>query len=1216
MIDPEIFLVGSCLSSVRTMLSSLDGESSRHSRLQRTLSTVAVERSGKSAVLQPAERIEANSYFIGRLLFGLVQRGISPWPTIEAERALLGTSEGLIRWSEKPERGKSDWFSADSGDSQVLDEILAAHLRTSAQSTPNFEALFDSTAERAFYENHLSRLLGTSLRLVEPQRPLQTMVGDGNIDAPRLLGQRVDFALETATGTKIAFEVDGSQHQEPKAKQRDAARDSYLEKAGWHVERVPTAALQRIDPFSEACKEIIKKDKVLGDAGFDRVESQSSEHIAAVADRLVLWPHAWARVQLAIALALMDGALDLDASVWSISLLERDSAIGPLAVADALRQITHLCSIYSLTRPPHCELAYATDCDQDPLGVTKVAKREIQSEFVVTQVARNDLFRSTEITDLFVDLSVQARFRDHFPGSTAEFAIGQNAARHIVLRTAYRRAPERFLEWPEPRPVFDCEVNAASFEFFLREIFRLDGFRKGQLEIISRAMRRRSAVGLLPTGSGKSVTFQLPALLSPGMTVVVAPLRSLMDDQYRNLRKQGITRADRIHGGQKESTKKLSLSQMGDGALRLLYVSPERFQSESFRSEFSTSPVSRSVPFVTIDEAHCVSEWGHEFRPAYLNLGRVARQICRSGSSEPPLLALTATASQLVLTDIQRELNIPSTDTDAVYAATDFDRPNLVYQPIVDSTFNKRTELMKVISTVGTMLGHSGNALFSDVMCGGLVFCRHVNGEYGVAEVAAGLRKEFSIPEGNVQVFAGKPYRGYSGDWDLHREKVQSEFSDNKYPLLVATHGFGMGIDKPNIRYTIHYGIPGSLEALAQESGRAGRDGKQSICAVVFTDEQPGPLGDPLDTSISAEQSNLRSTAVPRHLQGDLSRLLYFHGGSFKGVENDFKATLNLLERLKAAWQKSPRSNVDVRRPAIGTDEGETSTLEMAIYRLSLIGVVEDYTTDWFTRFSLHTRQIPEDECEERLREYVGRYRAAERADAVIQVARDRYDPSCPYEHLIYALCDFIYEEIEKGRRTSMRHIIDALRESGTDGNALKQKINEHLSSNPFSGRLFKIAQELDPESWWSIATEVISPHTAEQMLSQCRRALENVPDHPGLLLLEAVGMTWSPVPDITTAANRAAEGLRSYERSYGASRKDVHRAGQEFCRVLRASRRSAFEPMIREMILTHRFQNIAVSAYPFVSSKSMKQLCSVPWLRRIDAIAREALVDHIGEMD
>jgi ATP-dependent DNA helicase RecQ len=326
----------------------------------------------------------------------------------------------------------------------------------------------------------------------------------------------------------------------------------------------------------------------------------------------------------------------------------------------------------------------------------------------------------------------------------------------------------------------------------LKAHFGYDTFRPGQEAVINYLLAGRSAAAVFPTGGGKSICYQLPALLLPGVTLVVSPLIALMKDQIDALTRRGIA-ARRLDSTLSAEEYRAVMEQLRDGSLRLLYVAPERFNNERFRAAIARVRVS----LFAVDEAHCISEWGHNFRPDYLKLAGFARQI---GAER--VLALTATATPPVLEDIRRVFDIAP----ECAVRTGFYRPNLaLYTTAV--TAQKRDEVLHEM-----LQSHPPGPTIVYVT---------------LQKTAEELAEKLAA--------AGWPARAYhAGMEDGARAGVQEWFMASELAVVVATIAFGMGVDKADIRYVYHYNPPKSLENYAQEIGRAGRDGEPSICRLLF----------------------------------------------------------------------------------------------------------------------------------------------------------------------------------------------------------------------------------------------------------------------------------------------------------------------------------------------------------------------------------------------
>lgn len=321
----------------------------------------------------------------------------------------------------------------------------------------------------------------------------------------------------------------------------------------------------------------------------------------------------------------------------------------------------------------------------------------------------------------------------------------------------------------------------------LRERFGYPSFRPGQLELVEAVLRGRDALGILPTGGGKSVCYQVPAFLVDGLVLVVTPLVSLMEDQVARAREVGL-RAESVSGTQSSSTRSAITTRALEGGCDLLFVSPERLGVPSFLDALARMPVA----LCAVDEAHCISEWGHDFRPAYRLLGRVRPLL------DGPVLALTASATPEVRTDVASSLLL----RDPVEVVRSFDRPNLWWA--VEGGGRVRERARRILRLVRRTRGAS--IVYAPTRTMVEVFRDHL--------AAAGVACE--------AYHAGLPA--------AERTAAQERFLSGARRVVVATNAFGMGIDKADVRLVAHVQLPATLEAYYQEAGRAGRDGAPSAC--------------------------------------------------------------------------------------------------------------------------------------------------------------------------------------------------------------------------------------------------------------------------------------------------------------------------------------------------------------------------------------------------
>ncbi|MBO4915871.1 MAG: DNA helicase RecQ [Oscillospiraceae bacterium] len=380
---------------------------------------------------------------------------------------------------------------------------------------------------------------------------------------------------------------------------------------------------------------------------------------------------------------------------------------------------------------------------------------------------------------------------------------------------------------------FTGGVSDIQKEEVLRQYFGHHAFRPGQEELIDALLDGRDVLGVMPTGAGKSVCYQIPALMLPGITLVISPLISLMKDQVAALKQAGVAAAY-INSSLSYTQYLEVLRRAKNGDYKIIYVAPERLSTEGFLSFAQKAELS----LLAVDEAHCVSQWGHEFRPSYLKIA----EFCAALPKRPPVGAFTATATNEVKSDIVKLLGLH----EPLELTTGFDRPNLFFA--VETPGNKDAWLNDFISERREQCG--------------IIYCA--------------TRKNVEKVCGLLQECGYAATRYHAGLEDDERRENQEDFLYDRAHVMVATNAFGMGIDKSNVSYVVHYNMPKNIESYYQEAGRAGRDGSRAECVLLYSPLDMRTAKFLIENSEDNEELTEEERAVVR--ERDLARLIRMAG--------------------------------------------------------------------------------------------------------------------------------------------------------------------------------------------------------------------------------------------------------------------------------------------------------------------------------------------------
>jgi ATP-dependent DNA helicase RecQ len=681
---------------------------------------------------------------------------------------------------------------------------------------------------------------------------------------------------------------------------------------------------------------------------------------------------------------------------WSPTL-----ALLPLALLDTVGLVERVARLYGLeVKLPQLDIYVVGQYDKH--GVY-----DLLAKYLGTEPGQGD-----QRVD-FSQVPVNIHFSPELPEADYIFA-GESADPcpfdNCLSGDSLERFPAMFRQIarsPLPADLTPKATDLQLLDYFARRYFMIPELKERQYELLTKILNQESVLGVLPTAYGKSLVYWLYALLIPRTTLVISPLRTLIRDQIQNLHRQGIRSAESITSQDNKASRALKYNGLRDHRYRLLYISPDRLRIKEFCSEITaaleSSPV--GVGALVVDEAHCLSERGHDFRPSYLQIKRFAETIERSTGYDVPIMAFTATASLEVRKDILRALEL---DQESLVQKESIDRPNLSLSvwEVDPKNSNAKSETLKHLLTeeIPKALGIPFEKLVpaearppydhAGVVFG--IYAAPTEGKdlaEGVHFIARGIAEDVLKDEGLVRVHASRPpilcpfcgssimikaspadlrqaakaaaiHNGSWADgiyfqcldcgravrkreakedatWENRISICQEEFRRSQFPLLVATKSYGIGIDKRNIRFIIHHSLSSGLEGYYQEAGRAGHDGEHAHVALMYIPPDERCEKDHLSKSPPRPPCVSGIGKCPYHLPSlcDYGRQAQFIERLYGGIEDD-------LERVKKVYQKLEQRQEILLRGQIDSDveENEHKSIELALYRLEQLGLVESYS--------------------------------------------------------------------------------------------------------------------------------------------------------------------------------------------------------------------------------------------------------------------------------
>lgn len=903
------------------------------------------------------------------VILNLLQRGLPTKLNFYALESIINKSD-VFKWDSKDESSFSLKIEQNQDE---LPELVFKSLHIidpriklgdlNSNYKESWEKLGSEFEENFLYNhlpNNISKNGAAIIQLIASQRSIGSILSE-SINTNNLQRrvqqnfdeQRTDFSIEfpyfeSNKPKGLVIEIDGSQHQDTEQQFLDTERDKAVVNSGWNnTLRIKTSEFrnnQIVDKIKSLLVPAVSNDYVKTTVR-NYVEPIWNTSIGLDILQITLIPFGISRLQRSYLEFLAHNEPFInDKSKIKIAVIERDIPCAKLAFEDlsVLIQSLNLLSSEKLHFP------------QVQLEVFSTSEF-ISSKYQDENVKLISDFDKTIKYDILIDLSVLDR-------SENPNIIVTNSDEIITIRSVHYLISKRQVATNSLinyHPFCTNSNNKGGWEisdnnfkngidYLLKSVFRKREFLPGQLPIMHNALQCNSVIGLLPTGGGKSLTYQLSALLQPGICLVVDPIRSLMKDQVDGLKRNLIDSCVFINSTLKGETKRKAMRQFAEGEVQFVFISPERLQMEEFRLLLDDMyDQGHYFSYCVIDEAHCVSEWGHDFRTAYLRLGENAIKFCKTKNLDSlPLFGLTATASYDVLADVQRELSGNDESkrlSEEAIVRSEYTKRNELQYIVEEVTFptgalnniwdlkrelssKKQDRIKRLLTAVPQkinefqnnyqlvfsetdwenndkmeqeafakmLIEHYSPTRFYQEKNAALIFCPHTKGYFGVTDKFKVGRNGMPVErQGYYDILSSQPsvnagyFMGSGSDTDGTAQVIQEESFDNQdkfinseLNLMVATKAFGMGIDKENIRYTIHVNYPSSIESYVQEAGRAGRDRKLALSYILFNDQE------------------VKLPTEDEPIDHDFDINMYFHKNSFKGVQKELAVLDELLTEI------------------------------------------------------------------------------------------------------------------------------------------------------------------------------------------------------------------------------------------------------------------------------------------------------------------------------
>ncbi len=911
--------------------------------------------------------------------------------------------------------------------------------------------------EQRLFEKLIKRFGPLIASYTHLQAPIDVILPNGN----DFIAQHVDFLLMFPNGKGLVIEPgnysEGGDHAEPVQQQRDRSRDEAFRELRIQTLRPDNKDIDKKELYEEIAKEL----SIIGADSFLK-SPKIIKNKFNINDYLFLLPSLISRIEYIFSFYfLRRGMLKKDS--LRIAIIESDLAVAELALLSFLDRVSRFAQLYGIQILwPNIEL-FIVRMDVHSREVNDLIQIELDKlnqRGVSVKTSFLDLNEvEKEFFDLVLDVSVKTNSLN-----TPITSVCENFA---YIRNSFKHNTEvSFSYYSMPKAIIETDDNEPILVEFLRDYFRKQEFRKGQYPVIKHILSQKNTIGLLPTSGGKSICYQLASLITPGTTLVIDPIVSLMQDQVESMKEiYRITRVFAWYAGQVGDEARAAEILVGNV---MVFISPERFLIPMFRNamrDLATANI--YINYAVADEAHMVSMWGHDFRPCYLSLERHIREYTTFRNHRPVIVALTGTASTLVLIDLRRELGIE--ELEAVIRLPGSDRPELNYR-VFHCPFNQKWQTLRnIVSPWIKQILATPNLIEN---AWGMIFTAYKNGPTGVYGVFSNFVQEANLYiqnridensyEGLVYgMNCGKPNNlAHINDtqWTIYKSNVIRAFKKGIMRLLVGNNAVGVGLDNEHLNWVVNYQMPSSLEEYVQQCGRAGRNGQISACALIFSDNYPIQTQRWFRDEISTNQ-----TARP-HRWDDIGVVAGFHDTNFPGESIEvFGARILFREmfRVQANGEAiiTEVSMVDfttylmqqLHKERIEVIKITRDSIEKFISYWLMLGIIKDYTKTGMEAGSVykiflskatnefletHDEEVLHDAIIDSLCEYLGRYKPVIKEDVELKV--NSIEGKRLSEKAISYLISFLYNEIERQRKVAIRTMWEYCSNPDTDSDTLR----------------------------------------------------------------------------------------------------------------------------------------------------------------------------------